>query len=69
MGGAEDCIGGGQAGEPHALELMSVTEDVSKPDTSWLKALAPQNTVGAAQPRTAHAQEIPISTEAMMPAV
>ena len=41
MGGVEDCNGGGQAGEPHALPRKVVTKDVSKPDTSWLKVLAP----------------------------
>ena len=40
----EDRKATGQAGEPHTLKLMSVTEDVSNPDTSWLKALAPENT-------------------------
>ena len=69
MGGVEDCNGGGQAGEPHALPCMVVTEDVSKPDTSWLKALASSNTVGGSTATHSHAQEISISTQAVMPAV
>ena len=69
MGGVEDCNGGGQAGEPHALRSMVVTEDVSKPDTSWLKALARWNTVGASTATHSHAQEISISTQAVMPTV
>ena len=63
------CYGGGQAGEPHALDCIVVTEDVSKPDTSWLKALAPENTArehSQAQPR---AREISISTDSVMPTV
>ena len=67
MGGVEDCNGGGQAGEPHALPPMFVTEDVSKPDTSWLKTLAPSNTVGGSTATHSHAQEISISTQAVMP--
>ena len=62
MGSVEDCNGGGQAGEPHVLLRMFVTEDVLKPDTSWLKAQAMKNTVGEhshAQPR---ARDISIST-------
>ena len=48
---------------------MFVTEDVSKPDTSWLKALASRNTVGGSIAMHSHAQEISISTQAVMPAV
>ena len=69
MGGVEDCNGGGQAGEPHALPPMFVTEDVSKPDTSWLKALAPLNTVEGSTATHSHAQEISISTQVVMPTV
>ena len=69
MGGVEDCNGGGQAGEPHALFAMFVTEDVSKPNTSWLKALASRNTVEGSTATHSHAQEISISTEAVMPTV
>ena len=69
MGGVEDCNGGGQAREPHALPAMFVTEDVSKPDTSWLKALAPSNTVEGSTATHSQAQEISISTQVVMPAV
>ena len=69
MGGVEDCEGGGQAGEPHALPDMSATDDVSNPDTSWLKALAPLNTTKKHSQAQPCVHEISISTEPLMPNV